>query len=214
MQWGDGRAAASFHLDFMERLRGLPGVDTVGIVENFPLNEGVFATGFTTQESAAEAAAEYSLAVTFAAGDYFEAMGIEMRRGRNFTASEQQQNPGNVIISQSTAERLWPGEDPLGKRLTISMFGLTETVIGVVEDVRQSDFREEAGPDVYFPMVLQDPKLCLPTTPAYVLRTSRAASIAPEVRALVKKWHPKRRCTGCSRSKSSSATPWPNSRSR
>jgi len=181
----DGPAWANFHLAFMERLRGLPGVETVGIVENFPLNEGAFSTGFTTEQGAAAAAPEYSLAVTFAAGDYFEAMGIEMLRGRNFTDNEQQQNPGHVIVARSTAERLWPGQDPLGKSLTISMFGLTETVIGVVEDIRQDDFREQAGPDVYFPMVLQNPSLVALPTPAYVLRTSRAASIAPEVRALV-----------------------------
>ena len=134
-------------------------METVGIVENFPLNEGTPHDAFSpTQPSAAEGAAEHALAVTFAAGDYFEAMGIEMLRGRNFTDSEQQQNPGYVIVSQSTAERLWPGEDPIGKRLTINMFGLPETVIGVVEDVRQSDFRDAAGPNVYFPLVLQRPE--------------------------------------------------------
>ena len=47
-------------------------------------------------------------------------MGIEMLRGRDFTESEQQQNPGYVIVSQSTAERLWPGQDPIGKRLAIT----------------------------------------------------------------------------------------------
>jgi putative ABC transport system permease protein len=65
------------------------------------------------------------------------------------------------------------------------MFGLRETVIGVVEDVRQDDFRDEAGPNVYFPMVLQNPTLLALSSPGYVLRTSRAASIAPDVRALV-----------------------------
>jgi putative ABC transport system permease protein len=184
-QLTDGPSWASFHLAFMERLRAMPGVEAVGIVENFPLNEGVFTTGFTTEPVAAEGANEHALAVTFAAGDYFEAMGIEMLRGRNFTEGEQRQNPGHVIVSQSTAARLWPGEDPIGKRLTINMFGLRETVIGVVEDVRQNEFRDEAGPNVYFPMVLQNPGIFALRNPAYVLRTSRATSIAPEVRALV-----------------------------
>jgi hypothetical protein len=154
-------------------------------VENFPLNEGTSVMVFTTDQGAAEGAAEFPLGLTFAAGDYFRAMGIELKRGRDFTRAEQVQNPGHVIVSESTAARLWPGEDPIGKRLNLDRFGLRETVIGVVEDVRQSDFRNEAGPGVYFPLVLQKPELNALSTPAYVLRTSRASTIAADVRALV-----------------------------
>lgn len=57
-------------------------------------------------------------------------------------------NPGYIIISKSTAERLWPGEDPLGKRLTLNQLDLHETVIGVVEDIRQGRFDVEGGPNV------------------------------------------------------------------
>jgi ABC-type antimicrobial peptide transport system permease subunit len=160
-------------------------VETVGIVENFPLNETTLVTAFSTEEGAAEGASEYALGVTFAAGDYFAAMGIELKRGRDFTEAEQLQNPGHVLVSESTAARLWPGEDPIGKVVTVNQFGLRETVIGVVEDVRQSDFRNAAGPGVYFPMVLQRPEINALSTPAYVLRTSRAASIARDVRALI-----------------------------
>jgi predicted lysophospholipase L1 biosynthesis ABC-type transport system permease subunit len=128
--------------------------------------------------------------MTFTAGDYFEAMGIEVLRGRIFTEAEQQVNPGHVIVSRSTAERLWPGENPIGKQLTVNMMGSQETVIGVVEDVRQTNLRDETGPNVYFPLVAQKPEQWALNSPAYVLRTSRAASIAPEVRALVREVAP------------------------
>jgi putative ABC transport system permease protein len=117
-------------------------------------------------------------------------MDIALMRGRIFTAAEQRENPGYVIVSQSTAERLWPGEDPLGKQLTLAMFDFRETVIGVVEDVRHSGFREAGGPDVYFPLVAQRPEVWALSTPAYVLRTPRADSIAPDVRALVREVAP------------------------
>src|SRR5688572_3494962 len=182
---------ASFHLAFMERLRALPGVETVGIVENFPLDEGAAFTAFSTDPtSAGGAAAEHALGVTFVAGDYFQAMGIALLRGRVFTEGEQRENPGHIIVSQATAERLWPGEDPIGKQVTVNMFGLRETVIGVVENVRQSGFRDETGPNVYFPLVSQQPALWAMSTPAYVLKTTRADSIAPEVRALVREVAP------------------------
>jgi ABC-type antimicrobial peptide transport system permease subunit len=117
-------------------------------------------------------------------------MGIQLLRGRIFTEAEQRENPGHIIVSQSTAERLWPGEDPVGQVVTVNQFGFRETVIGVVEDVRQSGFRDEFGPDVYFPLVAQRPEAWALSTPAYVLKTPRADSIAADVRALVREVAP------------------------
>ena len=182
---------ANFHLAFMERLRALPGVETVGIVENFPLDEGFSTIGFTPEPTAAGGTpSELQLNLTFTAGDYFEAMGIALLQGRTFTDDEQRVNPGYIVISKSTAERLWPGEDPLGKRLTLNQFDLHETVIGVVEDVRQGRFDVEGGPNVYFPLVSQKPEIWTMSTPAYVLKTPRADSIGSEVRALVREVAP------------------------
>ncbi len=186
-----GPAWASFHLAFMERLRALPGVETVGIVENFPLDEGTSVTAFSTDPpSAGGTAVEHQLGVTFVAGDYFQAMGIALLQGRIFMEAEQRENPGHVILSRSTAERLWPGEDAIGKQVNVNQFGLRETVIGVVEDVRQSGFRVEGGPNVYFPLVSQRPEIWAMPTPAYVLKTPRADSIAADVRALVREVAP------------------------
>ncbi len=188
-QLRDGPSWANFHLAFMERLRALPGVETVGIVENFPLNEGIAHLGFTL-EPAPPDAAEHLLGLTMVAGDYFEAMGVRLLRGRIFTEAEQRDNPGHILVSESTAARLWPGEDPLGKQLTFNQLGFKETVIGVVEDVRQSGFRDATGPNVYFPLVAQNPEVWVMSTPAYVLKSARADSLAAEVRALVREVAP------------------------
>src|SRR5690606_38382505 len=62
-QLNDGPSWSNFHLGFMERLRALPGIETVGIVENFPLNEGTMQLGFSADATADRAAAEHRLAV-------------------------------------------------------------------------------------------------------------------------------------------------------
>jgi predicted permease len=187
----DGASWSAFHHAFMERLRGLPGVEKVGIVEAFPLTEFTWSQRFTIDAQPGGApASEQSLNMTFTAGDYFEAMGIELVRGRTFTEAEQQQNPGHVIVSRATAERIWPGEDAIGKELTLNSFGFRETVIGVVEDVRQLEVRDETGPNIYFPLVAQQPARWALNSPGYVVRTSRAASIEPEVRALLREVAP------------------------
>lgn len=197
----DATSYARFHLDFMDRLAALPGVERVGIVENVPLDEGVADARFRTEEMPDEEGSGALLGFTFAAGDYFEAMGIEVQRGRAFErrdhlAGDETWTPGHVLVSRSAADLLWPGKDPIGRRLLPTSFQdegekVWETVIGVVEDVRQDGFRTEPQPMVYLPLVGQDPETSrVVSSPAYVLKTARAETIAPEIRALVRQVAP------------------------
>lgn len=186
----DAVALARFHLDFMDQLRALPGVESVGLVENVPLNEGVGSVPFITEDMSAEEDAGVQLGRTWAAGDYFETMGISLLAGRTFQDAEQLDNPGSVVVSQAAANQLWPGEDPIGKRLLWPGFDTWETVVGVVEDVMQYSFRDEVQPMVYFPLVGQNPEAWAFSSPAYVIRTTRADEIAPEVRSLVSRVAP------------------------
>ena len=184
-------AFARLHLDFMERLAALPGVESVGIVENVPLNEGVGSERFHTEETAGQEDAGIILSFTWSAGDYFQAMGIDVLRGRTFTAEDHISQLGNILVSRSAAEQLWPNQDPIGKRLRLADAEVWETVVGVVDDVLQYDFRRTAEPMAYFPLVGQDPENSRPlSSPAYVVKTPRADVIGPEIRALVRQVAP------------------------
>jgi putative ABC transport system permease protein len=186
----DGPSWARFHLAFMDRLRALPGVDRVGIVENVPLDEGLRSVGFQTEETAADEEDSGARgSATFAGGDYFEAMGIEVLQGRAFTDADALE-PGNVVVSRTAAERLWPGADPLGRRLRNSVVRDWHTVVGVVEDILQYDLAGEPEPVVYYPLVGPTPTSWALSSPGYVVRTARADVIAPEIRELVREVAP------------------------
>lgn len=189
----DAVSYARFHMDFMERLRALPGVETVGIVENVPLNESVNSTRFRTEDMAGEEDSGPLLSFTWSAGDYFEAMNIEVKRGRAFTADDHTTQLGNVLISQSAADLIWPGEDPIGRRIRPDdeSWETWETVVGVVDDVLQNDYRGEPEPMIYFPLVGQREETSRAvSSPAYVVKTPRADVIAPEIRAIVREVAP------------------------
>jgi predicted permease len=186
----DAPAYARFHMEFMDRLAALPGVESVGIVENVPLNEGTAGTRFRPEELANDPEAGSLLNFTFAAGDYFRTMGIAVRQGRGFRPSDHSSEPGNVVISSAAADLLWPGQDPIGRRLQRQGLDSWETVVGVVEDVVQSNFRDAAQPLVYFPLVGQDPTSWTISSPAYVVKTPRAETIAPEIRRLAREVAP------------------------
>ncbi|HVS64943.1 MAG TPA: ABC transporter permease [Thermoanaerobaculia bacterium] len=183
----DPSSFARFHLGFMERLAALPGVETVGLIENLPLDEGLSAASFATDSAERETDATVRSSFTWAAGDYFRAMGIELLAGRTFVEADHVSDLGHVVVSESAANALWPGEDAVGRRLRRQELEVWETVVGVVEDVMQYSFRDVPEPLVYYPLVGQPGSGARPiSSPAYVLKTARADDIAPEVRALVR----------------------------
>jgi predicted permease len=197
----DGPSWARFQLDFMARLRALPGVQLVGLVENVPLNEGTASARFHRDGIVGEPDSGPLLQFTFAAGDYFKAMGIEVLEGRPFDLADHLRASGHVIVSRSAAAALWPGQSAIGKRLQrqqqssgggsgISATDAWDTVIGVVEDVLQYNFRDTPDPLVYYPLVGPDPQSWAITSPAYVVKTPRAGTIAADVRALAREVAP------------------------
>ncbi|HLB36175.1 MAG TPA: ABC transporter permease [Gemmatimonadales bacterium] len=172
---------AQFHYSFMERLAALPGVQSVGVVATLPLDEGAGSALITTERIEASGAEPPLVRVTAAGGAYFQTMGIELLSGRLFERSEEltPDQVNSVIVSRSAAQLLWPGEDPLGQRLRPRNQETWVTVVGVVEDVLLDNFRRESPePMVYLPRVVG--------SPAYVVRSPRAAELGPEVRSLIR----------------------------
>lgn len=174
------RAAMSqFQYEFMDRLAALASVESVGFITTLPLDEGAGSTAVTSRQLEASGAEPPRVRNAGAGGAYFQAMGIDLVEGRFFDRIEEEQGLPNVIISESAAELLFAGESAIDQEVRPSDNPNSPwfTVVGVVEDVRIDDFRQPPQAMVYLPGVS--------ASPAYVLRTTRANQIAPEVRALV-----------------------------
>jgi putative ABC transport system permease protein len=183
----DGPSLGRLHLDVMNRLRALPGVTTVGVVNNIPLDEGTPGVRVRTDEMSGDAQ-PVLLNVNFTGGDYFKAMSIPVLQGRTFTNDEATTPNSNVIISRSAAERLWPGANPLGRHVRPRLGNqdtLSFTVVGVVGDVKQNDWREAGQAVVYFPLTGPTPRAWGMGSPAYVVKSLRAETLTRDVRAIV-----------------------------
>jgi putative ABC transport system permease protein len=180
----DGETFAQFIMNFTDRLRALPDVETVGVVENIPLDEGTALRRIRTETMAADGGTRVNY--TFAGEDYFKAMAIRVLEGRPFSRADATTTLGNAVVSRSAANALWPGQSAIGRRLQLDGMKTWETVVAVVEDVKQNDFRTPAQAVVYLPLRGQDPKQWRLSSPAYVIKTRRAETIAPEVRAIVR----------------------------
>ena len=187
----DGPSLGRMHLNFMDQLRALPGVTAVGVVNNLPLDEGTGIGRFLTAGMADDASGAL-VGLNFTGGDYFRVMGIDLLQGRTFTNEEAVSPNTNIIVSRSAAKKLWPDEDALGQQMRRA--GATSsppfTVVGVVDDVKQNDWREEGQAVVYLPLTGPTPTSWGMGSPAYAVKSSRASMLGPEIREMVRKIAP------------------------
>lgn len=180
------RAAVSrFQYVFMDRLKALPGVESVGFVSTLPLDEGAGRGNVTTPKIQASGAEAPLIRIAAAGGAYFQTMGIALTRGRFFERMEEELGTRNVLISEAAVQTLFPGEEPLGQQIRPAT-GSSDTwftVIGVVEDILVDDLRRTTPePMAYLPGAS--------TSPAYVMKSARADQLAPEVRAIIREMIP------------------------
>jgi ABC-type antimicrobial peptide transport system permease subunit len=127
----------------------------------------------------------------FTGGDYFKAIGIDLLQGRDFTNAEAVSPNRSVILSRSAAEKLWPGGNAVGRTLrAFSGDSLVFTVVGVVADVKQLDWRDDADATVYFALTGPVASAWGMGSPAYVVKSPRAEFLKNEVRAIIREVAP------------------------
>ena len=146
----DENRSTAFMGRLRERLAGLPGVIEVAQAECAPLSHDFSADYFMVPGRHDKVGIEYN----HVSREYFSVVGIPIVRGRGFQSGETRDTPG-IIITESTAQRLWPGEDPLGKTLREDT-GREYSVIGVAKDAQVSHLGEVNSPYLYFPAGPQD----------------------------------------------------------
>jgi len=178
----------TFHQSALEKLSSLPGVEAAGAVNWMPLG-GNLARGDFQLEGGRQRPPGYIVDKPVVSPDYFRAMGIRLLSGRAFAGRDTAAAPGVVVVSQSVARVLWPGEDPIGKRISMEDNPKPEdwlTVVGVVDDVRQQQLTAKASSAIYQP-VLQVDRAFFINHMTYVVRTaSHAAAVAPAIRSVIR----------------------------
>jgi predicted permease len=150
VEYPEDAALRDFWRPLLERLAGLPDVEHVGLGGNAPL-EGFTSNG-TFQfldEPGREGYAWYDLATA----GYFPALDIPLLRGRFFDESDLPDGSQVAIVNETAAQKFWPADDPIGKRvawLGMDKYGQTPlTVVGVVGDARDESLSQEAHPAIY-----------------------------------------------------------------
>jgi putative ABC transport system permease protein len=145
----------AFYDQLLRRLRTLPGVQSASAIDIMPLSGGG-----STQPIAVEGrpmvpmAEQPEVPVRIVEPDFMRTMHIPLLQGRMLNTADTEDRPQTVLISDAMAKRIWPGENPIGKRLTLTFFPeKIREVVGVVGNVKQDglDVAEPAA-TLYLPM--------------------------------------------------------------
>ena len=189
----DGRTA-NFYPQLLRRIEGVPGVQTVSAINHLPLAGDQWGLPFYVQGRPAVRPGEAPVAtyrVVFPG--YFGTMRIPVLRGRDIEQSDDLRSTGVVVINDYMAQRYWPGEDPIGKRITLDDAAKNPswlTVVGVVKNTVRSNWASPPEEEIFLPYLQSRAHLENPSAPyAYltlVIRTSGdPASAAPAIREAV-----------------------------
>jgi putative ABC transport system permease protein len=155
--YAENKKIVMFSTALLERLRDLPGVEHVALASNPPLLTG-WQTSFLPEGMPEPKPGENpSAEMTVTMGDYFGALKVPLLRGRAFNDRDTADAPRVIIIDQSAAERFFPGQDPLGKRIRMSTGERGErtysTIVGIAPHLKVYGFDEGTShlPQMYLP---------------------------------------------------------------
>jgi putative ABC transport system permease protein len=139
----------SFYQEVVERLRSVPGVQSVGSVSRLPLAGGNSSRSFNVPGSSQLHTADIRVSTS----DYFHTMGMPLLKGRAFTEFDTNASLPVAIINEAAAANVFPGQDPIGKYITNFGPALAKLqIIGVVGNVRHVALEKAARPEIYLPL--------------------------------------------------------------
>ena len=171
----------AFFRQVVQRIGALPGVTSVGAVDNLPLGGSDVHSFGIVGRSAFDPGDEPSGELGVVTPQYFNAIGIPLTKGRYFAEGDGEKSPRVAIINQALAIRYWPKEDPLGKKITVDFEREPREIVGVVGNVRL------LGLDQQEPLQVYTPHSQVGSAAMFlVVRTSSdALNLAPSVRDVV-----------------------------
>ena len=187
-KYAEGAASRAFIRELNARLEKLPGIEGVAISNDLPIRGRDSSTYPVVEGRPLPKPGEGILVGRHTVNaTYFQAMKIPLLRGRALTERDDENAPLAVVINESAANALWPGEDALGKRMKLARLATAwAEVVGIVGEVKHEGLHHDAGPHLYMSN-LQFP---WPTLRIAVRSPLDAAAVAAAVRGVVQSLDP------------------------
>ncbi|HEV2706871.1 MAG TPA: ABC transporter permease [Pyrinomonadaceae bacterium] len=172
----EGKKVYNLFEQLQQRIKSVPGVESVALTNGLPM-AGATETSFWVEGRPRASERDFMMSVMYmTTTDYFKTMGIAVKRGRVFTEQDRQGTPPVAVIDEKLAEKAFPGEDPIGKRLTFDR-DMAAEIVGVVSHVKQYGLDGEVPVEPQFYLSInQAPEQFLPNIARRILIVARTRS--------------------------------------
>jgi putative ABC transport system permease protein len=175
----DSASVRLFHEQLLERTAALPGVERVALGNHIPFGGNNNTVDvFVDDRPPGADDGHYTPWFGRVSPGYFETLGFRMRSGRDFVRGDVAGAPPVAIINEALGETLWPGQDPLGKRLRLREDGPEATVVGVIANAKYLFLNEAPRPFLYIPVAQEMTR----ATTLFLRTSADPSSIASAVR--------------------------------
>ena len=149
------RRAAEYYRQLIERIEALPSVTSAAAVTTLPMSDvGVdFKRPYWREGEPEPGGDGEKVAVTMATPGYFKTMGISLLQGRNFSEHDRRDTVAVMIVSKNLADKVWPNENPVGKRLMLdyNRGKYAYEVVGVISSVKYYGLKADPRAEVFIP---------------------------------------------------------------
>jgi putative ABC transport system permease protein len=167
-RYTDNGKILAFWDSLLQKVRALPGVSSVAIAGDFPLDKSPAYSGQFLIEGRQSSPTDVKpiAEINVVTPEFFATLGIPLLSGRNFDLHDQPTSPRVALITRSTAQRFWRNEDPVGGRISIDKGKNWTQIVGVIGDVHEHGLDVPPSDFIYLPL-MQFPQ----NSPALVART-------------------------------------------
>ncbi len=184
-RYADPLVRAQYYDRVLASVRALPGVKSAAFTSFLPMamGGGIWPVIIPGREAPGDGSNRASL--RFSTPQFFSALRIPIRRGRDIATTDEATRPYVAVVSESFAEHYWPGEDPLGKHFSIGLHD--RLVVGVSGDIRVRGFEQTSEPQVYVSSKQVETGWLIFYTPKDIVirTTSSTSALVPALRRIV-----------------------------
>ena len=150
-RYGEHARRVAFFDALFDRLRSMPGIQRVAATTSLPFEGADSRLDLVIEHRMPSSEEQVRADPRIVSIDYFETLGVRVIRGRGFTRHDTDTSTNVVIINEAAARRHWPGEDPVGQRISLGADNDWREIVGVVADTRDEGLDAEAEPAAFLP---------------------------------------------------------------
>jgi putative ABC transport system permease protein len=174
-----------FYREALAAVRALPGVESAAVVTHLPFSGENWGNSYDVEGQPAAPGVQNSAQIRPVSPGYFATLQIPLKQGRDFNERDNETAPGVAIVNELLAQRYWPNESPLGKRIRYGRDWLS--IIAVCGNIKHNAL--DAAPDAeiyaHYPQTQPDALILVGRQLNFVVRSSAPASVATSVRAAI-----------------------------